>query len=190
MRASRRRLLALAPGVVLLAGLQGCRRTPSASSEIGFAEGDGSFTRVAPDDRRPAPVLSGVDLAGKPLSTADHAGKVLVLNVWASWCGPCRKEAPGLVEAAKQTADVAQFLGINTRDNTQAATRFAAEFGITYPNFDDPDGTLLLDFRDLPPTAIPTTLVVDGQGRVAARVLGEATASTLAAMVTDVAAGK
>lgn len=189
MRQDRRGLLGLAAGLGV-GLLTACQRNPSASSEIGFAQGDGSFTLVPPGKRHPAPELNGVDLAGKPLSTTTWGSKVLVLNVWASWCGPCRKEAPELVKAAAQTRARAQFLGINTRDNTQAATAFAREFGIAYPNFDDPDGTLLLDFRDLPPKVIPTTLVLDAQGRVAARVLGETTAATLTSLVADVADGK
>lgn len=189
MSPTRRTLLGLAVGLAG-AGTVGCSRNPSASGEIGFAQGDGTFTLVPIDKRKPATVLTGKDLHGKPLSS-EHKGKVVVLNVWGSWCGPCRKEAPELVKAAKQTAGKAQFLGINTRDQSeQAALAFCREFGITYPNFWDPEGELLLNFSELPPKAIPSTLVVDPQGRVAARVLGETGASTLVGIVEDLADGK
>lgn len=171
--------------------LSGCQDNPTASSEVGFAQGDGSFTLIPAADRKPLPEITGTDLAGKPLSTATFAGKIVVLNVWGSWCGPCRKEAPELVKAAAATAGTAQFVGINTRDNSAAtAQAFERSFGIEYPSFFDPQGELLLLLKDLPPKAIPSTLVIDGQGRAAARVLGETTAATLQGIIDDVAAGK
>ncbi|MGA4506310.1 TlpA family protein disulfide reductase [Propionibacteriaceae bacterium G1746] len=186
---SRRAVVRIGLGLGSLAVLAGCQNNPSASSEIGFAQGDGSFTMIEPGKRKPAPVLTGTDLAGKPLTTSTYAGLVLVLNVWGSWCGPCRKEAPELVKAAQQKAGIAQFIGINTRDNSAGtATAFTRSFAIDYPNFYDPTGELLLQLRDLPPSAIPSTLVIDKQGRVAARILGETSASTLTGIIDDVAA--
>ena len=133
-----------------------------------------------------APELSGETLDGETLSTADYTGKVLVLNVWGSWCAPCRAEAPALVEAAKQMPDV-QFIGINTRDNDPAtAQAFVRAFGVEYPNLYDRDGSLLLGFGQVPPKAIPSTLVIDATGRVAARMLGEVSTSTLVGVVEDV----
>ena len=191
----RRGILRLGVGAALAgtsaALLAGCQDNPSASSEIGFAQGDGSFTMIPADKRKKIPELKGTDLEGKTLSTADFAGKLLVLNVWGSWCGPCRKEAPELVKAAQQAGATAQFIGINTRDNSaDTAKAFERSFGITYPSFFDPQGELLLLLHDLPPAAIPSTLVIDNQGRAAARVLGETTAATLKGIIEDVAAGK
>ena len=140
------------------------------------------------DERELAPELSGPTLEGDVLSTADYAGQVLVLNVWGSWCAPCRSEAPALVAAAERMPDV-QFIGVNTRDLDPAPARaFVRAFDVEYPNLYDPDGALLLGFGQVPPKAIPSTLVIDEEGRVAARVLGELSESTLVGVVEDVRA--
>lgn len=172
--------------------LSGCT-TPSQGSDpgSGFVQGDGSFVVVAPDRREVAPVLTGEDLAGQPLSTADYAGQVIVLNVWGSWCAPCRKEAPDVAAAAAALGDRAQVLGINTRDLTaEPAQAFVRTFDVPYPSFFDPAGKLLLQLAALPPNAIPSTVVLDAQGRVAARVSGATTTATLVGVATDIANGK
>ncbi|WP_370629980.1 TlpA family protein disulfide reductase [Tessaracoccus sp. OS52] len=156
---------------------------------VGFQVGDGSVTIIPPEHRQEAPVLAGQTLEGEPLSTGDFSGQTLVLNVWGSWCAPCRAEAPALVEVATQLPEV-QFIGINTRDLDPApAQAFVRAFDIPYPNIYDPDGALLLDFGQLPPKAIPSTLIIDAQGQVAARILGETTASTLAGVIQDTQEG-
>ncbi|MGJ6979906.1 TlpA family protein disulfide reductase [Aestuariimicrobium soli] len=186
----RRGLLTGAAGLAT-AALVGCSNNPTATSDTGFAQGDGSFTRIAADRRKALPALTGSDLDEKTLSTATFAGKVLVINVWGSWCSPCRAEAPHLVEAAKQTAGVAQFLGINTRDLDRApAQSFVRSFGLTYPSFYDPNGALLMKLTDLPPKAIPSTLLVDPAGRIAARVLGQVSTTTLVTAVNELAASR
>jgi thiol-disulfide isomerase/thioredoxin len=116
----------------------------------------------------------------------------VVLNVWGSWCPPCREEAPALQAASVKTADVAQFVGITTKDADPAQPRaFVRVNKISYPSIFDPTGTTLLTFAGtLPPSAIPSTLIVDRQGRLAARVLGPISERTLVSMVDDVAAGK
>ena len=170
--------------------LAGCGSVPVA--EGGFVGGDGSLTRVAPDERRPAPRITGELLGGGSFDSDSLAGSVVVYNVWGSWCAPCRKEAPALEAASRSTAGVAQFVGINTRDLDQApALAFNRAFGMTYLSVFDPDGRELLKFGTrLPPSAIPSTIVVDREGRVAARVLGEATEATVRGLVEDVAAGR
>ena len=181
-------LAALVALVLVTTALAGCSRTPSASADKGFAVGDGSYTLVPVDQRVKAPVLKGTGLDGKPLTTAGSAGKVVVVNVWGSWCAPCRHEAPALVKAARDTEGVADFYGINTRDlDRSQAQAFVRAFKLTWPNFYDPDGVLLLDFDNLPPQAIPSTLVIDRQGRTAARFLGEVSTDSLTAAVRDVA---
>jgi thiol-disulfide isomerase/thioredoxin len=186
----RRQLLglgALAPLVLAGCGLDGTN-TDAAS---GFAQGDGSYATIAPNKRAVAPTLTGTDLTGKPLSTADYAGQVIVLNVWGSWCAPCRKEAPDLVAATTQLSGVAQVLGINTRDlTTEPALAFVRAFDINFPSFFDPNGSLLLDLAALPANAIPSTLVFDTQFRIAARVTGATTTATLVGIAHDVANGK
>lgn len=184
---ARRALLAgLAATAVVAAGCSGANN----SAENGFTGGDGSYTHIPVDERQPAPALTGPTLDGKTLSTSDYTDTVLVLNVWGSWCAPCRHEAPHLVEAAAKLDGVAQFVGINTRDlDTAPAQAFVRAFEVTYPNLFDPDGALLLGFGQVPPKAIPSTLIIDRQGRVAARILGEVTSTTLVAAVEDIAEG-
>lgn len=189
LRVRRRTLLALS-GSLPLATLAGCSDSSGVNAEDGFAVGDGNYSVIAPADRKPAPEISGATLDGKKLSLADYQGTVVVVNVWGSWCSPCRHEAPALVAAAKKTKGTAQFVGLNTRDtNTAQGQAFVRSFGITYPNLYDPDGSLLLAFKVLPAKAIPSTLVIDKQGRIAARILGEASTSTLVGVVEDIAAG-
>lgn len=157
-------------------------------SSLGFEVGDGSVLVLPAAKREPAPELAGTTLDGDPLSTADYAGQIMVLNVWGSWCTPCRAEAPALMAAAKALPDV-QFIGINTRDlDPVPAQAFVRAFGVEYPNLYDPDGALLLGFGQVPPKAIPSTLVIDESGRVAARMLGEVTTATLVGVVEDVQA--
>jgi len=191
----RRALTALAGGVLVLA-LAGCGTSGAAvgsTADQGFVSGDGGVTILAPDQRPAAPVVSGPKLGddGATLSTDAWPGKVVVVNVWGSWCAPCRAEAPDLVEAADRTADVAAFVGLNTRDLDPApAEAFVRSYGIGYPSIYDPSGRVLLEFSDqLPPSGIPSTLVIDQQGRVAARIIGRTTAATIVGVVTDVASG-
>ncbi|MFV0430272.1 MAG: TlpA family protein disulfide reductase [Arachnia sp.] len=183
------RRFAVAAVTLLVAGCSTGETPGSVDADVGFQVGDGAVTIVAPEAREAAPVLTGETLSGDDLSTADYAGQIVVLNVWGSWCAPCRAEAPDLVAAAEAMPEVA-FLGINTRDLDPApAKAFVRAFQIDYPSFYDPDGSLLLGFAQLPPTAIPSTLVLDDQGRVGARILGEVSADTLAAVVADVREG-
>lgn len=145
------------------------------NSGLQYVAGDGSTVVLAQDQRVAAPDISGVTLAGQPWALADTRGEVTVLNVWASWCAPCRAEAPTLQDTYARRADQGvAFVGLDTRDSQAAAEAFVRRYGITYPNVVDTDGALQLQFKDtLPPQAIPSTVFVDRQGRVAARVLGE-----------------
>jgi thiol-disulfide isomerase/thioredoxin len=105
----------------------------------------------------------------------------VVLNVWGSWCGPCRTEAPILADTARDLADQGvQFIGINTRDHgTARPLAFQRNFDIPYPSIYDPDGSTLLSFTGtLPLNAIPSTVIIDRKGRVAGRVLGEIRSET------------
>jgi len=155
------------------------------SSDSGFVAGDGSIVVVAPDQRKPAPDVRGTTLDGSTYSLADHRGEVVVMNVWASWCAPCRAEAPTLAEVSTQLAPKGvSFVGIDTRDSTATAQSFVQKFGLSYPSIVDPDGQVQLLFGDsLPPQAIPSTVVIDRDGRVAARALGRVDAATLRGLV-------
>jgi len=195
-----RRALRTVAATALCLGLAGtlaaCGSTgsdPVRNSQAGYVSGDGGVTILSPDQRPDAPIVSGPRLGATDttLETRPEAGKVLVLNVWGSWCAPCREEAPELVAAAARTADRATFIGLNTRDlDPIPAEAFERTFGITYPSIYDPSGKLLLEFSDqLPPSGIPSTLVVDPEGRVAARIIGKTTESTLVGVIDDIAAG-
>jgi peroxiredoxin len=189
----RRKTLAVATLVAAaalhLAGCGGDGRVEPAA-EAGFVQGSGVVTVVPAAEREPAPDFSGPLLDGGTFDLADARGDVVVLNVWGSWCAPCRAEAPGFVTVAADTAaDGVQFVGVNTRDTESGASAFEEEFGVTYPSVLDPDGRLLLAFRDtLPPAAIPSTLLVDRDGRMAARVIGPISQASLADLVDTIAA--
>ncbi len=159
-------------------------------AEQGYVSGDGTTTIVAEADRVAAPELTGTTLDGEPFALADHLGEVVVLNVWASWCAPCRAEAADLQEVWTQyEGEGVQFVGLNTRDSDAAAKAFVDRFGITYPNVVDTDGSRQLLFHEtLPPQAIPSTLVVDQQGRVAGRAIGEVDRSRLLGMIEPILA--
>ncbi len=169
--------------------LSACSGVGNRGTTNGFVSGDGSITIVDVEDRKEAPVLEGEGLDGEPLSTADFAGKTIVVNLWGPWCAPCRAEAPALEEVASQYADKdVQLVGILTRTkDPTAAIAFNRSYGVTYPSFTDQGGQLELGFNDsLPTLAIPTTWIIDSEGRVAARVLDKVSASTLAKMIDDV----
>ncbi|CAA9306469.1 MAG: Thiol:disulfide oxidoreductase related to ResA [uncultured Friedmanniella sp.] len=180
--------------LVLLAGCSaaGADEAASSTGQEGYVGVQGNLTQIPPAERTVLPTVSGTSLDGRPLSTADYRGQVVVVNVWGSWCAPCRAEAPALQKASTATRGTAQFLGITTRDNDPAQARaFVRAFGIGYPSIYDPDGKALLTFAGtLPPSAIPSTMILDTKGRLAVRVLGEVSERTLIAMVDDVAAGK
>lgn len=159
------------------------------AEQSGYIEGDGAVVTYPPAEREPAPEFGGPLLGGGEFDLASAAGDVVVLNVWGSWCPPCRKEAPGLQAVHEALADDGvRFVGVNTRDTETGAKAYEKEFGITYPSVSDPKGEALLAFRDtLPPQAIPSTLVIDRQGRMAARVLGPIGETSLREMVSDIA---
>ena len=180
----------VACAVLSLAACSGASARTSSGDAQGFVSGGGTAVVIDPADRVTAPEVEGVTLQGDSLSLSDFDGDVIVLNVWGSWCAPCRAEAPTLQEvAAKTRPDGVQFVGLNTRDQTAAALAFERRFGVKYPSLVDADGQLQLAFSDsLPPSAIPSTLIIDRSGRVAARVLGATTYTQLKGLVDDVAA--
>jgi len=151
--------------------------------------GDGSVTEVKTAQRGEPVTLTGQDLDGKPLDLASFHGKPVVLVVWGSWCAPCRAEAPDVVAAARKLGDRAQFVGINIRDaSTDQAKAFVTHYGVPYPSIYAPKGDALLAFSGtLTPNSIPSFVVLDHQGRIAASLIGPLpSTTTLLEVVSDV----
>lgn len=175
-RGSRSALSGAAAGALAATvALTGC------SSTDGQGKGNAAFTRqgssvvetVAKDGRRAAPELSGVTLDGKQLRLADYRGKVIAINLWASWCPPCRAETPELVKVSGETRNDVVFIGLNSDHDKDPATKFEKEFGVRYPSWHDPSGKLALRFPkgSFNPQGIPSTLFIDRNGKIAARAL-------------------
>ncbi|MFE2378163.1 TlpA family protein disulfide reductase [Streptomyces sp. NPDC059398] len=181
--------LGVAAAVCVFA-LAGCNVVSGKGSSDGSGRAAGSkgFTAVAKADRVTAPRLTGKTLGGDTLDVgAAYRGKVVVLNVWSSWCAPCRAEAKNLAAVSRQLRTRgARFVGINTGDpSTGPALAFEKSRGVPYPSLYDPQGRLLLRFPagSLSPQAIPSTVVVDREGRIAARASGGVSVEQLHAMV-------
>lgn len=155
-----------------------------------YIAGDGSVQEYGPDKRGEALDLEGTTYDGKQIGAEQLEGKVTVLNFWYAACAPCRLEAPHLAKLSKAFATKGvQFYGVNVRDGKATAAAFERTFKIPYPSMPDADGSILLSMTEyVPPQAVPTTLVLDRRGRVAARLLGEADESTLKALISDLVA--
>jgi thiol-disulfide isomerase/thioredoxin len=161
------------------------------TGDKGFVSGDGDVTVLPVSDRKKPGLVSGETLDGDDLSLASFAGKVVVVNVWGSWCPPCRAEAGDLGAAARELAPLGvQFVGLDTRDSSKHnGLSFERRYDVPYPSIYDPDGRNLLAFRGtLLPNRIPSTVVIDRDGRVAASILGSIPSkTTLVDLVRDVA---
>ncbi|WP_329564951.1 TlpA family protein disulfide reductase [Kitasatospora sp. NBC_01266] len=191
----RFRMAALLTAAAAVLALAGCSSTGSGGSgdaQAGFVSGSGGLDTVPVAARKPAPAISGTDLEGKQQALSDYAGKIVVINIWGSWCSPCREEAKGLEQSYEKYKDQGvQFLGINTRDTDPTnARQFELNQGISYPSIYDPDGTQILKFPKgaLNPQSVPTTMVVDRQGRLAARAMKPLSTYDLDAMLTPLLA--
>jgi thiol-disulfide isomerase/thioredoxin len=176
----RKNLILLPVMAVLLSSCGG----GSSIAEESFVSGNGSVSFVSTSNRIPAPELSGMTLTGKNYTF--NGGQVAVVNVWASWCAPCRAEAPTLAALSEKYTDVA-FIGILTRDNPATAEAFVRRFSLPYPTLID--DSVLIGFRkSLPANAIPSTVVIDKNGNVAARISGEITFASLSEIIEKVSA--
>ncbi len=129
----------------------------------------GTKTTRSTDSELPALRLPCLG-TGPPVDLAALAGRPTVVNVWASWCGPCRREMPGMQQVYREHGGDVRFLGVSTRDNPQAAAAFVEDLGVTYPQVIDQDGRLV---RHLSAPGLPVTLVLDAQGRVNTKHIGE-----------------
>lgn len=173
-----------APAFLALLLLTGCSNGGASQAEESFISGDGAVTYIKKSDRLAAPKISGMTLLGTNYKF--DGGKVAVVNVWASWCSPCRAEEPALSALAKKYTDV-EFIGILTRDNPVNAEAFSRKRGIPYPTLID--DSILVGFRkSLPANAIPSTVVLDKGGNVAARISGAVTVASLTDLIEKVSA--
>jgi thiol-disulfide isomerase/thioredoxin len=187
----RRRFRVLACSLTVLLVIAGCstgKDAVSQGSTFSFVAPGGKVDiTYAADKRQAAPTLSGDDLMnpGKQLSIADFPGKVVVVNIWGQWCGPCRTEAPEMQTVYQQTSSSGvQVLGIDVRDDSrQAAQDFMRGRSLTYPSIYDPSGRSLLQLSGYPRNIVPSTIVLDKQHRVAAVFLRELLATDLLPVV-------
>ncbi|MDH6137342.1 thiol-disulfide isomerase/thioredoxin [Kitasatospora sp. MAA4] len=191
---SRLRLAAALIASAVALTLAGCSSSGSGGgdAQAGFVTGNGGIDTAPVADRQPAPAIAGKTLEGTAAALSDYRGKVVVLNIWGSWCSPCRAEAKGLEQVyEKYKGQGVQFLGINTRDTSITnAKQFEDVNGISYPSLYDPDGTQILKFPkgSLNPQSIPTTIVIDREGRLAARAMKALPAEDLESMLTPILA--
>jgi peroxiredoxin len=183
-------------GLVVAAGaaavlLTGCSTGDSAvevnnGGEFRFVAGTPAGEVIPAADRASAPDFSGTLLGGGDWASDELAGDVAVLNFWGSWCAPCRVESPEFQEVYTEVADDGvQFLGLNVKDQEQFAQAFVTSKGITFPSLFDPKGQVALAFRDYPASAIPSTIVLDRESRVAAVYTGEVRQDDLRAVLAQ-----
>ena len=179
---------ALAAGLAL-AGCSGGSDTVAAQArgagDRGYISADGTVETIAVADRRTAIRVQGTTLEGRPLDTQADRGQVVVLNTWGSWCPPCNAEARDLQQVWQQQRGDVRFVGIALREEPATGIAFQRKFGITYPSVRWDGGKVLLQLKGKA-TAPPTTLVLDRQGRLAARVSGRVAGSTLSGLIEDV----
>lgn len=191
----RRRLIWFAVLLVVAATVVLVVRLGSSETSRGSAAGDGSsldlVQQYPPAERAGVEPFEATTLAGAEISRVDLEGRVVLVNVWGSWCGPCRVEAPHLAEVAaeysEEYGDEVLFLGVNVRDSPDAARAFERSFGIPYDSVHPDDSAQVLPRfgTALTTAAVPVTLVLDTRTRVASRVLGAVDASTLRALLDE-----
>ena len=194
-RPSRRHVLAGLAGLAALPLLAACSPEDPLAAQAGNADGknyiagDGSVLEIAAEDRGEPVRFTSTAFSGEEVDSADWTGSPVVLNFWYAACAPCRVEAPDLQSLHEEwEPEGVRFVGVNVRDTAGTAEAFERNFGITYPSLEDRGGQVLLAMTDfVPPQAVPTTIVLDRQGRVSARILGVAERSTLSSLIATVA---
>lgn len=164
----------------------GCSSLQGAG-EKGYITGEGVVTQLDVEDREKPVTLEGEDLDGDPLSLEGMRGTPVVVVVWGSWCPPCRAEAPDVVAARKELGDRARFVGLDIRDSdTSQAQAFVRKHGIDWPSYFSPDGDAMLAFHGkLTPNSIPSFVILDAEGRIAATIIGELPSTTTLVQLTE-----
>ena len=195
-----KRISTVIAGLALVATLAGCAPTNDELSQQfregsnkNYIAGDGSVSEYAAENRVSPTAWAGVTESGVPLTSDMLSGVVTVVNFWYAGCAPCRAEAKDLAKLSGDFAkDGVQFIGVNVRDSAATAQAFDRTFGIEYPSIiDAQSGSVVLAFTGVvSPQAVPTTLVIDKNGRVASRILGRIEVGTLKALIKTVVAEK
>lgn len=193
---ARRRVLAyvaaLAVAALALTGCSGADEGPAPSQlpGQGYQSGDGSVRVWAVAERGDALNLTGTDYTEKPVDISAWRGDVVLINTWFAACPPCRVEAPVLAAiSTDRGSEGVHVIGINRVDDAGAALAFERTHDIPYPSINDRSGEATASLQGVVPiAATPTTVVLDRQGRVAARVLGVLDATTINAIIDDVLA--
>jgi len=174
--------------LVLISGMlvSGCTENPGINNT--YQSGDGTVTEFKKETRSEAVSWAGTTSDGYRIEAENLAGVVTVMNFWYAACTPCRVEMPDLVSLAKQYENKVQFIGVNVRDTAETANAFRRSFQVNFPTLIDKDtGETVLAFTGVvTPSAVPTTLVIDRDGKVAARILGLAEKSTLRTLIQTV----
>ena len=158
-----------------------------------YIAGDGTVTEFALSSRPKAADWSGVSESGDSLSSDQLAGVITVINFWYTGCAPCRVEMPELIELQDQfLSDEVQFIGVNVRDTSETALAFARQINLNFPSvMDAKTGSVVLAFTGVvTPQAVPTTLVIDSEGNVSARVLGRIDKGILEELIKTVISEK
>ena len=177
-----RRSQRLVFAVVLALFAAGCSGSAQGAAGAGYVAGDGTTGLIAAADRGPAPTVKAVTLDGEKIALTDLRAPV-VINFWASWCGPCAKEAPALRNVAAAYEGRASFIGVNVKDAPAAARRFERDFKVPYPSWDDQAASIAASFGGIGPAALPSTIVLDAERRVAARLFGAIDEAQLSAQL-------
>lgn len=170
--------------IALSFAVGGCAATgsttaaPDAQASQVAAIAAAAFVVVPEADRQPVPAWDGKLLTGAAWSSTSLRGAVTVVNFWASWCQPCADEWPELLQAADQLQQV-RFLGVNDYDELPNARQFVAEFGDAYDHVFDPDGAFFESLPGMPTGNLPTTIIIDADGRIAAWKTGRVTAGQI-----------
>jgi len=180
----KRHLAFLSTLLVGALALTACGASGTTTGSKSFVSGNGAVTFLTPSSRVLAPAIFGKTLDDTDYSLAKAT--VAVVNVWASWCAPCRAEAPTLAALSIKYPKVS-FIGILTRDNVSTARAFIARFKLPYPTLKD-DSILLGFHNSLIANAIPSTVIIDKNGKVAARISGEVTVASLTDLIDRVSA--
>lgn len=172
--------LILALLLALLAA--GCSGSAQGAAGAGYVAGDGATGIIPAADRAPAPTVKAVTLDGEEVALVDLRAPV-VINFWASWCGPCAKEAPALRNVAAAYESRVSFIGVNVKDAPAAARRFERDFKVPYPSWEDQSASIAASFGGIGPAALPSTIVLDAERRVASRLFGAINEAQLSAQL-------